>query len=77
MGIKRVFSRFSLHVYDGYEFPPFYYGFSYFDEEFESIIFHVWPINLVVRVAHALRRAQTDGWYFIVEKQKMLKERGK
>lgn len=62
---------------EGEYFPPFYYGYGYYDMWNNAWHFYVWPLHLFVRLWRALRQVQIEGWTFASFKEvetKRLKE---
>lgn len=50
---------------EGKMFPPFYYGFGYFDMCSYSIHFFIWPLNIFVRLWRAFREFQIEKWRYL------------
>jgi len=49
---------------EGDYFPPFYYGFSYFSENEDSLIFHIFPLNIFIKLWRAFRTIQFEQWRY-------------
>lgn len=58
-------------------FPPFYYGFSYYDDGVDCITFHIFPLNIFVRLWRALRRLRCEKWMYLGMKGRILSKEDK
>lgn len=62
---KRMKRAMVYEKQEGELFPPFYYGFSYYDACINCITFHIFPINVFVRLWRAFRRLQQEKWWYL------------
>lgn len=54
-------------------FPPFYYGFSYYDLLSDKNIFYIFPLNIFIKLWKAFRNIQFETWHYLSYKSKFIR----